>query len=157
MEVIKIKGNKELNPIISKLKVAAYIRVSTESENQVNSFESQKMYFENKIAQNNNWTLVDIYSDLGISGISAVVRVQKDVRISGISLSSVGGDAVSLYEEYNVKNIYTSISLPNSNSSATYDVVVHNLGNVRADCGQKYYDDAISVNKKCCDFYFKLP
>ena len=34
---------------------------------------------------------------------------------------------------------------------------IHNLGNVRADCGQKYYDDAISVNKKCCDFYFKLP
>ena len=74
MEIIKIRGNKELNPIISKLKVAAYIRVSTESENQVNSFESQKMYFENKIAQNNNWTLVDIYSDLGISGTSSQNR-----------------------------------------------------------------------------------
>ncbi len=69
-------------------------------------------------------------TELGINGISAIVRVQKDVRIDGISLSSVAGNATSQYEEYNVKNIYTSISLPENNSSVTYDVVIHNLGNV---------------------------
>ena len=69
-------------------------------------------------------------TELGINEISAIVRVQKDVRIDGISLSSVTGNATSQYEEYNVKNIFSSISLPNNNSSVTYDVVIHNLGNV---------------------------
>ena len=69
-------------------------------------------------------------TELGINGFWAIVRIQKDVRIDGISLSSTSGNATSNYEEYDVKNVYSSISLPNNNSSVTYDVVIHNLGNV---------------------------
>ena len=72
------------------------------------------------------------YAELGINGISAIVRVKKDIRIAGISLSNTAGNATSQYEEYNVKNIYSSISLPDNNSSITYDIVIHNLGNVEA-------------------------
>ena len=71
-------------------------------------------------------------AELGINGVSAIVRVKKDIRIAGISLSNTAGNATSQYEEYNVKNIYSSISLPDNNSSITYDIVIHNLGNVEA-------------------------
>ena len=69
-------------------------------------------------------------NQLGIYGISATVRVHKDVRIGGISLSNATNDGISNYEEYNVKDIYSSVTLPNANSSITYDVKVLNLGNV---------------------------
>ena len=69
-------------------------------------------------------------TQLGIYGISAIVRVHKDVRIGGISLSNAINDGISHYEEYSVKDIYSSVTLPNANSSITYDVKVLNLGNV---------------------------
>lgn len=69
-------------------------------------------------------------NELGVNGISATVRVQKDIRIDGFSLTNSTGSATSHFEDYNIKNTYASISLPNSDSSLTYDVVVHNLGNV---------------------------
>ncbi len=56
------------------LRVAAYCRVSTDNEDQANSFESQKLYFEQKIDSNKDWELVDIYADKGISGTNTSKR-----------------------------------------------------------------------------------
>lgn len=56
------------------LRVAAYCRVSTDNDDQVNSFESQKLFFEQKIRENEDWILVDIYADKGISGTSTTKR-----------------------------------------------------------------------------------
>lgn len=76
MEVLKIAKKEESKLIANKEKinVAAYARVSTESDDQINSFESQKMYYENKINSNKNWKLVEVYSDYGISGTSVKKR-----------------------------------------------------------------------------------
>lgn len=49
------------------MKVAAYCRVSTNSEDQENSFENQKQYFESKIIEDGD-DLVAVYADQGISG-----------------------------------------------------------------------------------------
>ena len=56
------------------LRVAAYCRVSTDKDDQANSYESQKLYFEQKIKENEDWTLVDIYADKGISGTNTNKR-----------------------------------------------------------------------------------
>lgn len=56
------------------LRVAAYCRVSTDSDDQANSFESQKLFFEQKINENKDWILADIYADKGISGTSTSKR-----------------------------------------------------------------------------------
>ena len=56
------------------LKVTYYARVSTEMEQQLNSLDSQVMYFENLIKQNTNWTFVKGYVDEGISGASVNKR-----------------------------------------------------------------------------------
>ena len=75
MELIKIekKVNRK-NLYISKLKVAAYVRVSTDEEKQISSFESQQTYYEDLITRNNNWEFIGIYSDYGISGSSISKR-----------------------------------------------------------------------------------
>lgn len=57
-----------------KLRIAAYARVSSASEDQLNSFAAQQRYYTNLIASKENWTLVDIYADEGITGTSAKKR-----------------------------------------------------------------------------------
>lgn len=50
--------------------MAAYIRVSTDSSDQENSYETQERYFNQLIESNPEWNAVGVYSDYGISGTS---------------------------------------------------------------------------------------
>ena len=54
--------------INGKLRACAYARVSTDSEDQKNSYESQLQYYKNKINSNPLWSFVDVYADEAISG-----------------------------------------------------------------------------------------
>ncbi len=56
------------------LRVAVYCRVSTDNDNQSTSFSLQKKYYEEFVAQHNNWILVDIYADEGLSATSFTKR-----------------------------------------------------------------------------------
>lgn len=51
------------------MKLGVYCRVSTDKLDQLNSLETQKMFFE-EFAEKNDHTLVKIYADEGISGLS---------------------------------------------------------------------------------------
>ena len=51
-----------------KQRVAAYCRVSTDSEEQLNSYEAQKAYYTQKIEENPDWELAGIFADKGLSG-----------------------------------------------------------------------------------------
>lgn len=50
------------------IRVAAYCRVSTDSEDQADSFLAQVKYYNEFIKAQSNMTLVDIYADEGITG-----------------------------------------------------------------------------------------
>lgn len=63
------------------LRVAAYCRVSTDQEDQANSFESQQRYFRGCIARNPDWVLQDIYADEGLSGTSTRKRKRFNAMI----------------------------------------------------------------------------
>ena len=69
-------------------------------------------------------------TNLNIGGIAANVRIEADIRVTGISVDSYTNAAISSYEEYNVSNISMGANLPNSNSTITYKVDVTNFGNV---------------------------
>ena len=56
------------------LRVAAYCRVSTDSEDQLNSFAAQQSYYNDYIRKHDNWQLAEIYADEGITGTSAAKR-----------------------------------------------------------------------------------
>ncbi|MBW9171211.1 recombinase family protein [Clostridium estertheticum] len=52
----------------SKLRVAAYCRVSSSSEEQISSYNAQVQYFKNYIIENPEYDFAGIYMDKGISG-----------------------------------------------------------------------------------------
>ena len=56
------------------IKVASYCRVSTDRDDQANSFESQQRYFKEYIDRQPDWELYQVYADEGITGTSTKKR-----------------------------------------------------------------------------------
>lgn len=56
------------------LRVAAYARVSTDSDEQEDSFDRQVSYYTNLISSNPDWKFVQVYSDPGVTGTRADKR-----------------------------------------------------------------------------------
>ncbi len=59
-----------------KKRVVAYCRVSTDTDQQLQSYETQVTYYENHIKANPNWEFMGIYADSGISGTNTKYRVE---------------------------------------------------------------------------------
>lgn len=59
-----------------RLRVAAYARVSSDSEDQLNSLAVQVDYYTHLIQENPNWEFAGIYTDEGITGTSTKRREQ---------------------------------------------------------------------------------
>ena len=70
--VIVIPAHDEI--VARKLRVAAYARVSSSSEDQLNSYRVQNQYYSELISNNPDWEMVDIYADEGITGTSVEKR-----------------------------------------------------------------------------------
>ena len=70
--VIKIEAAEK--PRNAQLRVAAYTRVSSDSDDQLNSFAAQNRYYAELISGKAEWRMVDIYADEGITGTSAAKR-----------------------------------------------------------------------------------
>lgn len=70
--VIKIEAAEK--PQNVQLRVAAYTRVSSDSDDQLNSFAAQNRYYAELISDKAEWRMVDIYADEGITGTSAAKR-----------------------------------------------------------------------------------
>ena len=58
----------------NRIRVAAYCRVSTDEERQLDSFENQVEHYTAVINENKRWELAKVYSDEGISGCSTRSR-----------------------------------------------------------------------------------
>lgn len=71
MKITKVKAHTG-----GKTRVAAYCRVSTLTEVQESSFETQKDYYVQLIGQNPDYELSGIYGDCGASGRSMAKRTQ---------------------------------------------------------------------------------
>lgn len=54
--------------------MAAYCRVSSSSEDQLNSFAAQNIHYTQYITEHEDWRLVDIYADEGVTGTSVEKR-----------------------------------------------------------------------------------
>lgn len=63
--------SKEEKP---KLRVAAYCRVSTDSDEQATSYETQMEHYTNYIQRNPEWEFAGIFADDGISGTNTKKR-----------------------------------------------------------------------------------
>ena len=61
-------------PEKAKLRVAAYARVSSDSEDQVNSYIAQVDFYTKYISSKTEWDMVDIYADEGLTGMESQKR-----------------------------------------------------------------------------------
>ncbi len=59
-----------------KLRVAAYCRVSTDSDEQATSYETQVEHYTEYIQNNPDWVLAGIFADDGISGTNTKKRTE---------------------------------------------------------------------------------
>lgn len=77
MKPIVIEANKTIISQVNgsvKKQTGAYCRVSSEKEMQLNSFEAQVKYYTEYIKQHEDWELVQIYADEGITGTNTKRR-----------------------------------------------------------------------------------
>lgn len=67
-KITKIDELPKSQPSKSKLRVAAYARVSTDSDDQLVSLKAQREHYEKYIKSNPEWEFAGLYYDEGISG-----------------------------------------------------------------------------------------
>lgn len=67
-KVTKIEQAQSAKVKLKKIKVAAYCRVSTDSDAQLESLEAQKTHYENYITSRDDWEFAGLYYDEGITG-----------------------------------------------------------------------------------------
>lgn len=92
----RMHSNETINQN-TKRRVAAYARVSTDSEEQLTSYEAQVDYYTKLIQRNDDWEFVGIYTDEGISatntkyrdGFNQMVQDAMDGKIDLIITKSV--------------------------------------------------------------------
>ena len=98
-------------------------------------------------------------TSLDVKSLGALVRIQRDIRITGVSINSTNNGGISSYEDYNVNSIYSKITLPNSDSTVSFDVEVTNLGNLEMalssitglDENLKYTISGYTLDDPLCD------
>ena len=69
-----VKDTPQVQAAKKKLRVAAYCRVSTDDEEQLTSYEAQKSYYTEKITENPDWIMADVFADEGKTGTSVSSR-----------------------------------------------------------------------------------
>ena len=77
VEVIKAKRNltdRSKGKKIDRMRVAAYCRVSTDSEDQLHSYRSQLQYYTDLIEKNKEWVMTEVYADEAITGTQITKR-----------------------------------------------------------------------------------
>lgn len=67
-------GNRIVKEEKPKLSVAAHCRVSTDSDEQAGSYETQVQHYTDYISHNKNWEFANIYADDGFSGTNTKKR-----------------------------------------------------------------------------------
>lgn len=122
-KVIVIPAKEETAQELEKkknLRVAAYCRVSTNSEEQLNSYENQKAYYTEKIMTNPGWTMVDVFADEGKTGTSAckrkdflrMIRQCRQGKIDMILAKSVSRFARNTVDTLNYTRELRSLGIP---------------------------------------------
>ena len=77
VQVIKANSNRinrKTSKVIERIRVAAYCRVSTDSEDQIKSYNSMIKYYTDLIEKNDEWEFVGIYADKAITGTNVKKR-----------------------------------------------------------------------------------
>ena len=92
-----------------KLRVCAYARVSSDSADQLNSFSVQMEHYTSLIAENDEWELVDIYADEGITGTRSDKREEFQRMLSDCRKGKIDRILVKSVSRF-ARNIHDCLS-----------------------------------------------
>jgi len=123
-------------------KVAAYCRVSTKQDEQLNSYEVQTQYYTEKINSEPKWSLAGIYADKGITGTSTknrdafnrMIRDCKKGKIDRIITKSISRFArntldclkyVRMLKEINVDIFFEEQGLHSTDPGAEFYITIY--------------------------------
>ncbi len=154
-EIVQIKASVEATE--HKLRVAGYARVSSDSDDQLNSFAAQMTYYARLAEQNTDWEFVDIYADEGISGVSTEKRDDfsrllqdcKDGKIDRIITKSLSrfsrnsADSIQLTRE--LKSMGVSVLFEKERID-TAKITSENLLTLYSTLAQ---EESISISNNC--------
>lgn len=108
VEVIPAKPTEALEGKNTILRVAAYVRVSTDNDEQLTSYELQKNYYTDYISSHPGWVLAGIYADEGISGTSLEHRKGMQQMIEDWSSGTMPGTGTFCGRLRNLRNTTSS-------------------------------------------------
>ena len=102
------------------LRVAAYCRVSTDSEEQLSSYENQLAYYTEKIMKEPGWTMAGVFADEGITGTSTckrkaflrMIRQYRQGKIDMILAKSVSRFARNTVDTLNFTRELRGLGIP---------------------------------------------
>ncbi len=77
-----------------KKRVAAYARVSTDSEEQLSSYEAQVDFYTRHIQSNHEWEFVEVYTDEGIPTPAGKIKWSVSTVLSILQNEKYKGDAI---------------------------------------------------------------
>lgn len=117
---------KALSKPTTRSKVVAYCRVSTSTNDQQNSFENQKSYFEREIQKNDSYELYRIYADRGITGTSLNRREQfsEMLKDAGLDATKVNNTNKIVYIASNREPLFHKIYVKNTSRFARNVLVI---------------------------------
>ena len=102
------------------LRVAAYCRVSTDSEEQLSSYQNQLAYYTEKIMKEPGWTMAGVFADEGITGTSTykrkeflrMIRQCRQGKIDMILAKSVSRFARNMVDTLNFTRELRGLGIP---------------------------------------------
>ena len=65
-------------------RVAVYVRVSTDSEKQISSFELQKSHYEDFVKNHPHWELIEIYADAYTTNCKSALKKSFEFAIKNV-------------------------------------------------------------------------
>ena len=107
-----------------KLRVAAYCRVSTDSDEQATSYEAQVEYYTSKISENENWKNAGIYADDGKSGTNTKKRADFNAMIQDAlagKIDMILTKSVSRFARNTVDSLVTIRKLKEKNVAVVFE------------------------------------
>lgn len=138
----KIKTETDAENSYRQIRVAAYCRVSTQMEEQLNSYEVQVKHYTDKINSEPKWSFAGIYADKGISGTSAkkrdefmkMIRACKRHKIDMIITKSISRFSrntldclkyIRILKEFNVDVYFEEQGLHSKDAGAEFYITIY--------------------------------
>ena len=102
---------------MAKIRACAYCRVSTNKDEQEQSFEAQQRYFKEKLSKENGYELIEVYADKGLTGTKFSNRTAFNQMLydAGIDQKKNSANIAEFRNKYISINYYLSERKPKFN------------------------------------------